>query len=153
MSNCERIAQVAQDKWATVSDFLRSLMINELMSNSLKKKAICSFALLSWATWANCSQLSNFLTVANLSWATWAISSQLLICPEGSEQIAQSRFLQWALLSKWAMSEWANEQNPNPGIQQETLEKISQLWEPTQICFKDTCYLRYSINFSLCNNL
>ena len=32
-----QIAQVAQDKWATVSDSLRSLMINEQMSNSLKK--------------------------------------------------------------------------------------------------------------------
>ena len=29
MSNCERIAQVAQDKWATVSESLRSLMTNE----------------------------------------------------------------------------------------------------------------------------
>ena len=48
---------------------------------------------------------------------SWAIFSQLLICPEGSEQIAQSHFLQWAFLSKWAMSEWANEQIPNPGIQ------------------------------------
>ena len=37
MSDCERIAQVAQAKWATVSDSLRSLMINEQMSNSLKK--------------------------------------------------------------------------------------------------------------------
>ena len=63
------------------------------------------------------SNLSDFLTVSYLSWATWAISSQLLICPERSEQIAQSHSLQWAILSKWAMSEWANKQIPNPGIQ------------------------------------
>ena len=37
MSDCERFAQIAQDKWATVSESLRSLMINEQMSNSLKK--------------------------------------------------------------------------------------------------------------------
>ena len=37
MSNCEQIAQVAHDIWATVSDSLRSLMINERMSDSLKK--------------------------------------------------------------------------------------------------------------------
>ena len=37
MSNCEQIAQVAYDIWATVSDSLRSLMINERMSDSLKK--------------------------------------------------------------------------------------------------------------------
>ena len=36
-SNRERIAQVAQDKWAYVSDSLRLLMINERMSDSLKK--------------------------------------------------------------------------------------------------------------------
>ena len=37
MSNHERIAQVAQDKWATVSNSLRSLRGNEQMSDSLKK--------------------------------------------------------------------------------------------------------------------
>ena len=36
-SDLERMAQVAHDKWATVSDTLRSLMINERMSDSLKK--------------------------------------------------------------------------------------------------------------------
>ena len=29
MSDCEEIAQVAQDKWATVSKMLRSLWTNE----------------------------------------------------------------------------------------------------------------------------
>ena len=59
---CERIAQVAHQKWATMSNLLRSLMKNEWMSNSLKKlwlksyflvrflyvkktRAICSFPL------------------------------------------------------------------------------------------------------------
>ena len=38
MSNRERIAaQVAHEKWATMSDSLRSLMINEKMSDLLKK--------------------------------------------------------------------------------------------------------------------
>ena len=36
MSHCERFAQVAHDKWATMSDLLMSLMINEQMSDSLK---------------------------------------------------------------------------------------------------------------------
>ena len=35
MSYCERFAQIARDKWATVSDLLRSLRINEQMSKSL----------------------------------------------------------------------------------------------------------------------
>ena len=37
MSDCERIAQVAHDKKATVSNSHRSLMINERMSDLLKK--------------------------------------------------------------------------------------------------------------------
>ena len=37
MSDCEQIAQVAQDKLGTVSDLLRSLRGNERMSDSLKK--------------------------------------------------------------------------------------------------------------------
>ena len=35
MSDCELIAQVAHDKWAIVSDLLRSLRSNEQMSESL----------------------------------------------------------------------------------------------------------------------
>ena len=35
MSDCERIAQVAHEKWANVSDSLRSLRTNEWMSKSL----------------------------------------------------------------------------------------------------------------------
>ena len=37
MSDCERFAQIAQDKWVTVSESLRSLRGNERMSNLLKK--------------------------------------------------------------------------------------------------------------------
>ena len=36
MKDCEPIAQVDQNKWATVSDSLRSLMMNERMSDLLK---------------------------------------------------------------------------------------------------------------------
>ena len=37
MSDFERFAQIAQDKWATVSESLRSLRGNERMSDLLKK--------------------------------------------------------------------------------------------------------------------
>ena len=37
MSERERIVQAAHDKWATMSDSLKLLMINERMSDSLKK--------------------------------------------------------------------------------------------------------------------
>ena len=47
MSDCEQFAQIAQEKWATVSDSLRSLMINEQMSelpDFLSKSLIISLA-------------------------------------------------------------------------------------------------------------
>ena len=37
MSDREQITQVPQDKWATISDSLRSLRENEQMSDLLKK--------------------------------------------------------------------------------------------------------------------
>ena len=48
------------------------------------------------------SNLSNSLTVALLTWATWAICSQMLICPEQSEWIAHSRSFDLSDLNKWA---------------------------------------------------
>ena len=47
MSDCEQITQVTHDKWATVSDWLRLLMINEQMSKTivlLSESLICSVA-------------------------------------------------------------------------------------------------------------
>ena len=73
------------------------LWAEEQMSDLLKKSVICSFSLLSWAPWSNCSwllfcheqperfahcrsfvlsNLSDLLTVAHLSWAIWVICSQ-----------------------------------------------------------------------------
>ena len=56
------------------------------------------------------SDLSDLLMVALLSWATWAICSQLLICAEQFELFAHSRSFVLSDLSEWAMSEWANSQ-------------------------------------------
>ena len=52
MSDCEQIAQVAHDKWATISDSLRLLMINERIANFfLSESLIRSFAhKLIWTT-------------------------------------------------------------------------------------------------------
>ena len=47
MSDCERIAQVPHEKWATVSDSLRSLMINEDIVPKMSEWVNCSFF------WAN----------------------------------------------------------------------------------------------------
>ena len=55
MSDCEWIAQVPHVKKATVSDALRSLMINEQMSEALvflSESLICSFAHKKRAIWS-----------------------------------------------------------------------------------------------------
>ena len=61
----------------------RFLRNNEQMGDSLKKRAIPSFAHFWWATWAICSwstflesDLSESLMVAHFWWAAWAIRSQ-----------------------------------------------------------------------------
>ena len=86
------------------------LLANERMSDLLQKNE--RFAcLLFYHEWLFCHErpegFTHTLTVTLLSWVTWAIPSQLLICPE---QIACSRSLKWAILSKWV-----NERIPNPG--------------------------------------
>ena len=48
------------------------------------------------------SVLSDLLTVPHLSWAIWANRSQSLI-----------KMINFEWMSKWAMSEWANERIPN----------------------------------------
>ena len=57
LSDCERIAQVAQDKWGTVSEWLRSLMTNE------------GFAQVAHDKWANCSFLLRKSLTCSFLWA------------------------------------------------------------------------------------
>ena len=114
MSYRERITQVAQDKWATMSDWLRSLRGNERMSNLLKK--IWLKNLKSWFTMfylrflkknvAKNERIAHFLFFgeqckwiahfAQIKWAMWAIQkgaamSDSLTSLISSEQIAHGR--------------------------------------------------------------
>ena len=101
MSDCERFTQIAQDKWATMSDSLRSLMINEWISDSLKK------------CWQKIQNIifsmfyPGFLYLENEQFA------HSLVYGEQCEQISQVAHQKWAM---WAnrsncspkMSKWAN---------------------------------------------
>ncbi len=81
--------------------------------------ANCSFAHLSWVTWANCSwslicherpeqfahghsfvlsDLSDSLTVAHLSWAIWANRSQSLIWFEQNERLSNEQIREFPAL-------------------------------------------------------
>ena len=89
MSNGERIAQVAHDKWATVSNSLRSLLINEQMSHALK------------IFWQKISEIlffsmfyTGFFILKNERFAHY------LIFGEWCMQIAQFTHQKWAM--------WAN---------------------------------------------
>ena len=57
--------------------------------------------------WVNCS-------FAHLSWATWANRSWSLICLEQSEWIAHSHSFNLSEMSKWANERCANERIPSP---------------------------------------
>ena len=75
------------------SNFLsQSLFFCKRMSNLLKKTSdllIHSFIM---------SPLSKSFTVALLSWVTWAICSQSLICPEQSEPMSDERMSKFPTL-------------------------------------------------------
>ena len=95
MSNGERIAQVAHDKWATVSDSLRSLLINEQMRDALK------------IFWQKISEIlffsifyTGFFILKNERFAHY------LIFGEWCMQIAQFTHQKWAM--------WANHSGRSP---------------------------------------
>ena len=100
MSNSERIAQIAQDKWAGLG--IRSSVFWANHSFLAKKWAICSKKRVINSFLV--SALSKSLMVAHFWWAAWGICSHwsflvsdLTICNE-----------QWA--NEW----WTNEQIPSP---------------------------------------
>ena len=129
MSNRKQIAQVAQDKWATISDLLRSLMINEQMSDLLKKcwlkkSKILFFSMfyIQFFYWKN-ERIAHFLffgercewiaQVAHQKWAMWANRSGCspkMSDPERFAQVAQSK---WAIvresLRSLTKNEWMSE--------------------------------------------
>ena len=123
MSDREQIAQVIHYKWATVSDSLRSLIINELMSDSLKncwqKKSKILFFSMFYISFLF-KKLSDSLIPSFLM-------LRLLTKNERCEQITQVTYQKWATISDllrsltknerlWAnrsgcspkMSEWVN---------------------------------------------
>ena len=124
MSDCERIAQVTHDKWATVRDLLRSLMINEQMSNSLnnfwlKKSKILFFSMFyvgvsssflmsdvseSLRLLTKMSDVSKLLRLLTKNEQPWAIYSDPSPKMSNHERIAQVTHQKWANCSLfWAI--------------------------------------------------
>ena len=104
--------------WANCSFFV-SERANEGFAQKKSNSLIRSFALLSWATWANRSR-------SLFCHATWVIHLRSLFCHERPERFAQSGTFVLSNLSKsltvahwnerfWANERWANERIPNPG--------------------------------------
>ena len=88
MSDHEQIAQTAQDKWATVSKLLRSLMTNE-RTLAIRSKKNCEKNLKSY-------YLVCFKYV--FLFKKWPIRSSPLF-GEQCEQIAQVAHQKWATMS------------------------------------------------------
>ena len=140
------------------------------MSDLLKKTSnllSCSFII---------CNLSKLLTGALLSWATWAICSQLLICHKRPEQFPHSCSFVLSDLSKslkvahyneqfWANERWVNElmRKFQPWNQVSNPKKILSYENHLKFVLNiGTCYKSKKntqnifikdANFSLCNNL
>ena len=95
MSDCERFTQIAQAKWATVSKSLRSLMINEQMSDSLNKFLLKKYKILFFSMF-----YIGFFILKNERFA------HSLIFGERCERIAQVAHQKWAM--------WANRSGRSP---------------------------------------
>ena len=124
ISECERFAQVAQDKWATVSESLRSLMTNEgvwairsgcsgPMSESLvflSKSLMFSFAHKKWTIrskkfekivfWYVFTFFGSFFKNAHSFWAKWANRSSRSGQMSDRERFAQVAQKEWTIVSE-----------------------------------------------------
>ena len=106
----EQIAQVAQDKWATVRDSLRSIIINEQMSDALKKfwlnkSKILFFSMLCIGFLNN--KMSDLL-IPSFMVSDVSESLRSLTINERCEQIAQGAHQKWATISNSLRSLRAN---------------------------------------------
>ena len=117
MSDCEQIAQVAHDKWANVSDLLRSLRTNEQMSKKLSFfKQIAHFLFCSQKMSDSLKKIRKnrffyvftvffevFKKSKRFSHSFWANVSDLLRSLRRNER-------SWAIRSGCSPKKWANEQ-------------------------------------------
>ena len=96
----EQIAQVAQDKWATVRDSLRSIIINEQMSDALKnfwlnKSKILFFSMLCIGF---LNKKMSDLLIPSFLVSDVSESLRSLTKNERCEQIAQVAHQKWATI-------------------------------------------------------
>ena len=125
MSYCERFAQIAQDKWATVSESLRLLKTNERLwvnhsGRSWQMSDRERFAQVAHDKWANerfaQKNLKSYFLVCFIK--VFFISkyeqfAHSLIFGEWCERIAQVAYQKWAMWANHSgrspkMSEWSN---------------------------------------------
>ena len=109
-SDREQIAQVAHDKWATMSTLLRLLMINEQMSYSLKTFWLKSYFLVCFIYVFWFKEMSDLLIPSFLM----SVVSELirsLTKNKRCEQITQVAHQKWATMSDSLTSLRGNEQS------------------------------------------
>ena len=127
MSDCERFAHIAEDKWATVSESLRLIRGNERMSDLLKKICLQKSKILFFNFfsmfyihffWKN-EQIPHFLFfseqsesiphVAHQKWAMWANCSGHSPKKSDHERFAQFAQRKWKIVNKSLRSLTKNE--------------------------------------------
>ena len=105
MSDRERSAQVAQDKWGNVSDSLRSLLLNERMSDLLKKNLANKFKIIFFSMfyigffYLKNERFAHILCFGEQLVSNVIESLRLVTINEQYEQIAQVAHQKWATMS------------------------------------------------------
>ena len=127
MSNSEQIAQVAHDKWVTVSDSLRLLMINERMSESL-------------VFWENLlfahSLTKNKQFTFFVRFCPFFVSLKKQLFPHSLFFIKRYEWIAQVAYQKWAM--WANRSGCSPNMSE---------WANHSFFWANCSFAHYSLIF------
>ena len=139
MSKCEQFTQVTQNKWATVSKLLRSLMTNEWMwaihsGRSGKKSKLLIFSLLlsknEWFAQKNmknrvfCMFFTVFLKFSikknqkNCSFLLSEVSKSLRLLTKNEQMRESLTFLRKSLIHFFYNKQVICSEIPNPGVEQ-----------------------------------
>ena len=128
MSDCEQFAQITQDKWATVSESLRLLMTNELMSELLV--CLSESLVRAFAQKKQGDHLKKLTKIIIFVTFFVLLNAHSLFFNEQCERIAQVSHKKWGM--------WANRSGRSP--------KISE-WANWSIFWANRSLAHYSLSF------
>ena len=127
ISDRERIAEVTQDKWATMSNLLRSLRGNEWMSDLLNKFWLTKSKILFYNNLCKVFQKKNFNKMSeSLIFAHFLFFGKQC---EWITRFAQIKWAMWAHIAPFAHQKWATMIDSLRSLKgNERCERIAHIW-------------------------